>query len=31
VVAEEAGTIVAFHVENEDAVMAGQPLYDIDG
>lgn len=30
VTAEEAGTIVAFHVENEDAVMAGQPLYDIE-
>ena len=30
VVAEEAGTIVAFHVDNEDAVMAGQPLYDIE-
>jgi biotin carboxyl carrier protein len=30
VTAEEAGTIVAFHVDNEDAVMAGQPLYDID-
>lgn len=30
VVAEEAGTLVAFHVENEDAVMAGQPLYDLE-
>ncbi len=30
VIAEEAGTLVAFHVENEDAVMAGQPLCDID-
>lgn len=30
VVAEAAGTIVAFHVENEDAVMAGFPLYDLD-
>ncbi len=30
VVAEEAGKIVAFHVENEDAVMAGQPLYDVE-
>ncbi len=30
VAAEQAGTIVAFHVENEDAVMAGQPLYDIE-
>jgi acetyl-CoA carboxylase biotin carboxyl carrier protein len=31
VMAEEAGTLVAFHVENEDPVMAGQPLYDIEG
>lgn len=31
VTAEEAGTLVAFHVDNEDAVMAGQPLYDLDG
>ena len=31
VVAEEAGTLRAFHVENEDAIMAGQPLYDIEG
>ncbi len=30
VAAEEAGTLVAFHVENEDAVMAAQPLYDIE-
>lgn len=30
IVAEEPGTLVAFHVENEDAVMAGQPLYDLD-
>jgi acetyl-CoA carboxylase biotin carboxyl carrier protein len=30
VVAEDAGRIVAFHIENEDAVMAGQPLYDIE-
>jgi len=28
--AEEAGRIVRFLVENEDAVMAGQPLYEID-
>lgn len=28
--AEEAGRLVAFHVQNEDAVMAGQPLYDLD-
>lgn len=31
VAAEEAGTLVAFHVDNEDAVMAGQPLYDLEG
>ncbi|MDR3517420.1 MAG: acetyl-CoA carboxylase [Azospirillaceae bacterium] len=30
VVAEEAGKIVAFHLENEDAVMAGECLYDIE-
>ncbi len=30
VVAETAGTLVAFHVENEDAVMAGQALYDLE-
>jgi len=30
IVAEEAGTLIAFHIENEDAVMAGQPLYDLD-
>ncbi len=30
VIAEEAGTLRAFHVGNEDAVMAGQPLYDIE-
>ncbi|MBB3999222.1 acetyl-CoA carboxylase [Aureimonas pseudogalii] len=30
VVAEEAGILKAFHVENEDAVMAGQPLLDLD-
>jgi acetyl-CoA carboxylase biotin carboxyl carrier protein len=30
VVAEDAGKIVAFHLENEDAVMAGQPLYDLE-
>lgn len=29
VVAEESGTLAAFHVENEDPVMAGQPLYDL--
>lgn len=30
VVAEEAGKVVAFHLEDEDAVMAGQALYDIE-
>jgi biotin carboxyl carrier protein len=30
VVAEQAGHITAFHVENDDAVMAGEPLYDLD-
>jgi biotin carboxyl carrier protein len=30
VVAEEAGTLVAFHVDNEDAIMAGQALYDLE-
>ena len=30
VVAEAAGRLLAFHVENEDPVMAGQPLYDLD-
>jgi biotin carboxyl carrier protein len=30
VLAEEAGRIVAFHIENEDPVMAGQPLYDVE-
>jgi acetyl-CoA carboxylase biotin carboxyl carrier protein len=29
--ATAAGRIVRFLVENEDAVMAGQPLADIDG
>jgi acetyl-CoA carboxylase biotin carboxyl carrier protein len=31
VIAEETGKIVAFHVENEDPVMAGQPIYDLEG
>ena len=31
VIAEEAGVLVVFHIENEDPVMAGQPLYDIEG
>jgi acetyl-CoA carboxylase biotin carboxyl carrier protein len=30
VVAEEVGKLVTFHLDNEDAVMAGQPLYDIE-
>lgn len=30
VVADDAGTLTAFHVENEDAVMAGDPLCDIE-
>jgi acetyl-CoA carboxylase biotin carboxyl carrier protein len=30
VAAEEAGRIAAFHVDNEDAVMAGEPLYDLE-
>jgi acetyl-CoA carboxylase biotin carboxyl carrier protein len=30
VLAEEAGKVVAFHVQDEDPVMAGQPLYDIE-
>jgi acetyl-CoA carboxylase biotin carboxyl carrier protein len=31
VIAEAAGKLVAFHVANEDPVMAGQPLYDLEG
>jgi acetyl-CoA carboxylase biotin carboxyl carrier protein len=30
VTAEVAGHIVTFLIENEDAVMAGQPLYEIE-
>ena len=30
VTAEVAGTVVRFHVEDEDAVMAGQPLVDLE-
>jgi acetyl-CoA carboxylase biotin carboxyl carrier protein len=30
VVAEEAGKILRFLVENEDAVMAGDPLYELE-
>lgn len=29
--AEAAGTVVKFLVENEDPVMAGQPLVELDG
>ena len=28
--AEEAGRLIRFFVENEDAVMAGEPLYEIE-
>ncbi len=28
--AEIAGTLVRFHIDDEDAVMAGQPLADIE-
>ena len=31
VIAEEAGTITSFLVEDEDAVMPGQPLVELDG
>ena len=31
VLAEEGGRLVKFLVENEDAIMAGQPLYELDG
>jgi biotin carboxyl carrier protein len=30
VLAEEGGRLVKFLVQNEDAVMAGQPLYELD-
>lgn len=30
VIVEEAGKLIVFHVENEDAVMPGQPICDID-
>jgi biotin carboxyl carrier protein len=30
VVAEEEGRLIRFLVDNEDAVMAGQPLYELD-
>jgi acetyl-CoA carboxylase biotin carboxyl carrier protein len=31
VIAEESGKLVKFLLENEDPVMAGQPLYEIEG
>ena len=31
VVAEEAGTVTAFLADDEDAVMPGQPLVELDG
>ncbi|HUJ97768.1 MAG TPA: acetyl-CoA carboxylase [Stellaceae bacterium] len=31
VVAEEAGRVIKFVAENEEAIMAGQPLLEIDG
>lgn len=31
VVAEEAGRVVRFVAENEEPIMAGQPLLEIDG
>jgi biotin carboxyl carrier protein len=30
VLAEEGGRLVRFLVENEDPIMAGQPLYELD-
>jgi acetyl-CoA carboxylase biotin carboxyl carrier protein len=30
VIAEESGKIIAFHLENEDPVMAGEPIYDLE-
>jgi biotin carboxyl carrier protein len=30
ILAEEGGLLIKFLVENEDAVMAGQPLYELD-
>jgi biotin carboxyl carrier protein len=30
VLAEEGGRLIKFLVENEDTVMAGQPLYELD-
>jgi biotin carboxyl carrier protein len=31
VVAEEGGRLVKFLIENEGEVMAGQPLYELEG
>jgi acetyl-CoA carboxylase biotin carboxyl carrier protein len=31
IVAEEGGRLARYLVDNEDAVMAGQPLYELDG
>jgi acetyl-CoA carboxylase biotin carboxyl carrier protein len=31
VIAEQAGRVVKFLAENEEAIMAGQPLLEIDG
>ena len=30
VTAEQSGKITMFHIENDDAIMAGQPLVDIE-
>ena len=30
VLAEQAGTLLRFLVDDDDAVMAGQPLYELD-
>ena len=30
ITAELAGTLSAFHVDDEEPVMAGQPLYDVE-
>jgi acetyl-CoA carboxylase biotin carboxyl carrier protein len=30
VIAEESGTLVAFHIDSEEPVMVGQPLYDLE-
>ncbi len=31
VIADQAGRVARFLVENEDAIMAGQPLVELDG